>query len=65
MNTIKTNVAVPERELSDAELAGVAGGADPRTSTHAYRTCSPSEQQEVSNNYFSLSPSEKAKLRSA
>jgi hypothetical protein len=26
MNTIKTNVATQERELSDAELAGAAGG---------------------------------------
>jgi len=26
MNTIETNVATQERELSDVELAGVAGG---------------------------------------
>ena len=62
MNTIKTIVATRELELSDAELAGVAGGFDAMRflSTVGFMSASTEEKYKAHEAYPSLSPSQQA-----
>ena len=62
MNTIKTIVATRELELSDAELAGVAGGFDARRflSIVGFMSASTEEKYRAHEAYPSMSPSQQA-----
>ena len=65
MNTIKSNDVTKVRELSDAELASVAGGFDAMRflSTVGFMSASTEEKYKAHEAYPSLSPSQQAEGR--
>jgi hypothetical protein len=60
MNTIETNVTTHERELSDAELGGVAGGWTSIAGHKYWNNLSKEDRIRDNQAYPSLSPSQQA-----